>query len=104
MKILFTELSEAELLDAIAYYELEHKGLGVRFKNEVKSAIKKITHFPEAYAIERGEVRRYLMHKFPYKILYSIEAERINAKEIRPGSFFFCTIKRNAQRCEMFIK
>jgi plasmid stabilization system protein ParE len=77
MKVLFTELARAELLDTIAYYELEHKGLGTQFKNEVKSAIKKITHFPKAWVIERGEVRRYLMHKFPYKILYSIETEHL---------------------------
>ena len=56
MKVLFTELAEAELLDTIAYYELEHKGLGTQFKNEVKSAIKKITHFQKAWAIERGFV------------------------------------------------
>ncbi len=77
MKILFTELARAELIDAIAYYEMEVPGLGETFKDEVASATMRISHFPQAWSIERGDVRKCIMHKFPYKVLYSIEEDHI---------------------------
>jgi hypothetical protein len=30
-----------------------------------------------AWSVERGEIRKCLLHKFPYKLLYSIEADHI---------------------------
>jgi hypothetical protein len=38
MKVVFTKLAKQELEDAIQYYEMEHPGLGTRFKQEVKRA------------------------------------------------------------------
>jgi hypothetical protein len=32
MKVIFNELAKFELEDAIEYYEVEHPGLGKRFK------------------------------------------------------------------------
>ncbi|EDN69919.1 conserved hypothetical protein [Beggiatoa sp. PS] len=46
MKAIFSELANAELNDAVAYYELEYRGLGKKFKQEVKSSITKILSFP----------------------------------------------------------
>lgn len=77
MKIIFTEFAKTELLDAIDYYELEYAGLGKTFKEEVKASISRIIRFPTAWPIERGEIRKCLMHKFSYKILYSIEKDHI---------------------------
>ncbi len=42
MKILFTELARAELIDSIAYYEMDVPGLGETFKDEVASATMRI--------------------------------------------------------------
>ena len=77
MKVIFTELAKAELFDTAAYYELEYKGLGKQFKEEIKAAISRIIRFPTAWSIERSEVRKCILHKFPYKILYSIEKDHI---------------------------
>lgn len=77
MRVVFSEYAQSELVDATAYYELEFAGLGTRFKNEVVLAIRRITGNPEAWAAERGEIRKCLLHKFPYKILYSIEPDHI---------------------------
>ena len=73
MKIVFDKLAQLELGNASEYYELEVPGLGARFKEEVKRGIRQIHEYPDAWAKERDDVRRYLLHKFPYKILYSIE-------------------------------
>ena len=56
---------------------MEFKGLGLRFREEVKKAIVRILEYPEAWSVERGEIRRCLLHTFPYKILYSIEKDHI---------------------------
>ena len=45
MKVIFSELVKLELDDAVAYYELEHPGLGINFKSEVR----KTENFEENY-------------------------------------------------------
>jgi hypothetical protein len=77
MKIVFSELAIFELKDAADYYEMELIGLGNQFKKEVKKGILRIKDYPNAWPIEKGDIRRYILHKFPYKILYSIESDHI---------------------------
>lgn len=77
MRIVYSTLARQELEDAARYYELEHEGLGRRFKQEVRKAIRRIARYPRAWSLERGEVRKCLLHKFRYKILYSIEIDHI---------------------------
>lgn len=77
MKIIFDDLATEEFNDAIEYYEFEVEGLGKRFKAEIKRALRTIRRFPRIGVIEEGDVRRYILHKFPYKILYSIEKDYI---------------------------
>lgn len=77
MKVIFSSYARDELEDAFNYLELEFEGLGRRFKSEVRSAAKLIARHPPAWSVERGEVRKCLLHKFPYKLLYSIETDHI---------------------------
>lgn len=77
MRVVFTRIAKQELDDAVRFYELEYSGLGRRFKEEVKKAALRIAEYPKAWSIERGEVRKCLLHKFPYKLLYSVEANHI---------------------------
>ncbi len=67
MKAIFSKYAKQELEDAAHSYELEYEGLGRRFKEEVKKAAIRIAQYPEAWSIERGEVRKCLLHKFSYK-------------------------------------
>lgn len=77
MKIVFSKYANLELEDATHFYELQFEGLGRRFKEEIKKAAIRISEYPKAWSVERGEVRRCLIHKFPYTLLYSIEKEHI---------------------------
>ena len=77
MKIVFDKLAQLELDDASEYYKLKVPGLGTQFRMEVKRGIRRIREYPDAWAKEKNDVRRYLLHKFPYKILYSIEEDYI---------------------------
>ena len=77
MRIIFDDLAEREYDDTIEYYEIEIKGLGKRFKAEIKRALRNIVKFPTIGTIEELDIRRYILHKFPFKILYSIEKDYI---------------------------
>ncbi len=77
MRVLFTRIARQELEDAVRFYELEYSGLGRRFKEEVRKAALRVAEYPKAWSIERGEVRKCLLHKFPYKLMYSVEEDHI---------------------------
>lgn len=49
MKVIFLVPAEAELNEAVAYYNEQGEGLGYRFAAEVKDAIARIIGFPEAW-------------------------------------------------------
>ncbi len=77
MNFFFHPDAEEELIHAIIYYEECSPGLGADFSIEVYSAIKQIIAHPEAWAVLEDEVRRSLLNRFPYGILYSIEENSI---------------------------
>jgi len=77
MRVIFTKIARQELEDTVRYYDLEYSGLGRRFKEEVRKAALRISEYPKAWSIERGEVRKGLLHKFPYKLMYSVEEDHI---------------------------
>lgn len=77
MKVEILEVARAELEDAVWFYELEQSGLGRRFKREVRQAITRIKQYPEAWPIERGEIRKCFVHTFPYTIFYSLQEQII---------------------------
>ena len=45
MKVEISKFAQRELEDAILYYELEQKGLGLRFNDEVKKSVDRIKIF-----------------------------------------------------------
>ena len=77
MRVIFTRIAQQELEDAIRYYELENSGLGYEFREEVRKGALRVAEFPHAWSIERGDVRSCLLHRFPYKLMYSVEEDHI---------------------------
>ena len=64
-------MREVELNDAALYYEQERSGLGMKFLDEVGRIVSSIIRNPNAGTRVRGPVRRRILRKFPYGILYS---------------------------------
>ncbi len=58
MRIIFTRYAKQELEDAVRYYELEYSGLGKRFKEDVEKAALRIAEYPQAWSVDRGDVRK----------------------------------------------
>ncbi len=75
--VIFDPDARDEFLSAIRYYEDCQPGLGRRFRLVVESAVQKVAEAPFRYRILHAPFRRYLLHKFPYAVMYSIEPNHI---------------------------
>lgn len=62
-----------EFVDAVAYYEDCAPGLGMDLSREVHTAVQNVVDYPTLWPEIEGDVRRCLVHRFPYAVLYSIE-------------------------------
>lgn len=69
----FHRLADHELNEAAQYYEREEAGLGAAFLQEIDRTLQSIQAHPEAGAIFRRDVRRRLVRRFPYAVLYKIK-------------------------------
>ena len=72
MNVSFHLLAERELNDAAQYYELKSPGLGAAFLAAVESCCDAILAHPEAGHSVLGSVRRRLVRRFPYAVIYTI--------------------------------
>lgn len=66
----FNRLARRELAEAVEHYESESQGLGDRFLEEVFQALAVLLRHPEAAPQIRGSIRRFVLQKFPYCLLY----------------------------------
>ena len=73
MTFLFHPEAEAEFNRAIDYYEEVEPALGFDFAIEVQSAIQRSVTLPKAWPVIEDEIRRCLVRRFPFGVLYSIE-------------------------------
>jgi toxin ParE1/3/4 len=76
-KISFHEAAEIELNDAANFYDIACPNLGSVFIDEVQRAIGKISEFPEAAPIVRGQIRKKPIAKFQFSVIYSVRLEGI---------------------------
>ena len=77
MNFSFHPEADTELFAAIDYYEECETGLGCDFSIELYSSIKNILDYPDAWPVLEGDIRRCLVNRFPYGILYSVEEDNI---------------------------
>ncbi|PRM99505.1 type II toxin-antitoxin system RelE/ParE family toxin [Aliarcobacter cryaerophilus] len=77
MKVLFLELAEQEFYDSQEYYEEHQTNLGNKFTSEVYNALKRIQKFPSMFIKVKKDIRKCIINKFPFNILYSIEGDII---------------------------
>lgn len=71
MSFRFHPEAERELREAVEYYEDIEAGLGYDLSVEVYSAIQRAVAYPRAWPVLDGEIRRALVRRFPYGVLYA---------------------------------
>jgi plasmid stabilization system protein ParE len=69
--------ANAELQEAIAYYEGERPGLGEEFALEVQDAIARILENPLAWTRLSKQIHQCQVRRFPYVVIYQIRADLI---------------------------
>lgn len=77
MEIRFVKAAQAEVDDAVIWYESQLRGLGIKFLDDFDRAIRQIATYPLAYSEIGNGLHRCLLTKFPYGVIYGIDAESI---------------------------
>jgi toxin ParE1/3/4 len=73
MKFSFHPEAEKEYADAIRYYLAIHGKLAEDFVEEIEHGVTAIRRHPLVWRIVDADVRRYLVHRFPFGIYYTFE-------------------------------
>ena len=74
LQIVFRAEAQTEFDEAFDWYEQQQAGLGVDFLACVAEVLERIESLPEAYEVVFEGVRRAVVSKFPYLILYKVES------------------------------
>ena len=77
MRVSFNQLAERELNEAAQYYERESLALSAAFLAEVEHTCAQITEYPEAAPAVLGAIRRRLLRRFPYALLYRLHGDTV---------------------------
>ena len=56
--------------------ESSEPGLGYQFAIEIVAAVERIKANPGIWPILDDQVRRCLVHRFPYRVIYSIDEQK----------------------------
>lgn len=77
MNLRFLKLAQSEVDDAFAWYETQSHGLGTRFMDDFDRAVRRVAAYPLASAEIEDGLRRCLLSRFSYGIIYGIDSEII---------------------------
>ncbi|MCM3904094.1 MAG: type II toxin-antitoxin system RelE/ParE family toxin [Pyrinomonadaceae bacterium] len=75
MKISFLTPAQTEFEEAMQYHDEQRVGLGIEFSKEVVQALDRISHYPEAWSQLSSRIRRCLVNRFPYSVIYEVRSE-----------------------------
>ena len=75
--VIFLPEAEQEMLEAAIYYQSQSLGLGLDYLSEVERAIQAIAESPTTWPVIDDELRRRLVRRFPFGVLYRIEPQEI---------------------------
>lgn len=76
-QVLILPEAEIELREAVRFYEDKCPKLGIDFLKEIESGLKTVGNSPNLWPIRKDNTRRYLVHRFPYLVIYVVQNESI---------------------------
>ena len=77
MKLRFLILAQRELDDAVAWYNEQVAGLGQEFLDELDRVVRRAVTFPMSCPEIEPGVRRCLLARFPYGLIYGVDGETL---------------------------
>ena len=69
--------AEQDIREAYSWYETQMSGLGANFLLRIDAALSSVQRNPRQYPLIHQEVRRCLVRRFPYGILFLVDDKRI---------------------------
>jgi len=72
MSLEFHPSTAHDVNDALAYYGRQRAGLASQFRWEIDAALARISRNALAFPVVEGDVRRCVLHRFPYSILFRV--------------------------------
>jgi toxin ParE1/3/4 len=90
IRVVFHPLAERELIESARFYEARARGLGGDFIRQVEHTLAQVVANPDAASLFSGTVRRRLVQRFPFAILYESSPEYLSVIAVmhlrrRPG-------------------
>jgi plasmid stabilization system protein ParE len=76
-EIILRPEAETELAEAFEWYEERVPGLGSEFLLAVDAVFRCIIRNPQMYPVIHKAMRRALVRRFPYQVLFVIETNRV---------------------------
>ena len=73
----FLHPAEEEMAEASLFYEGASSGLGNDFLDDVQRIIERLREHPYLGQTVAPNLRRTLLHRFPFSIIYSVETDAI---------------------------
>ena len=77
MRIRFLEAAQQEVDDAVGWYDEREEELGRDFLDELDRVIRRIKSFPLASTEIEPGIRRCLLARFPYGLVYGIDEDLV---------------------------
>jgi plasmid stabilization system protein ParE len=67
---------EIDAFEAALWYESERPGLGIEVLDAVREAFRQIEGMPLRFPMVSGDVRRAILHRFPFGVFFFVEGDR----------------------------
>ena len=77
MKLRFLILAQRELDEAVAWYNEQAAGSGQEFLDELDRVVRRAVTFPMSCPEIEPVVRRCLLARFPYGLIYGVDRKTI---------------------------
>jgi plasmid stabilization system protein ParE len=78
--------AQTEVVEAARFYESQVPGLGAEFLEEFEQAVALIMEAPDRWLFVEHDVRRFLMRRFPYGILYRVVGDEVRILVVKHHS------------------
>jgi plasmid stabilization system protein ParE len=85
-ELIVLDEAEAELQEAIAWYQGQREGLGDEFQLEVGLTFAAIVRNPMMFGAIQAGIHRAPLHRFPYTVYYRVEGNKIRVYAVFHGS------------------
>ena len=76
-RVIIRPNAEADVREAWAWYESQRAGLGDELLIEIRAAIRRLETGPENRPFYYRDFRRLLVRRFPYKLFYRVDRDRV---------------------------